>query len=393
MTITPKPNILKVKPYIPGKPIEEVKRELGLKSVIKLASNENPYKASSRVLRAMNEAVRGVNRYPDGACFYLRQQIAKRLKVSPDEIIFGNGSDEVIVLAVRAFVKEGDEVVIAKPSFLIYEIASLIEGAVVREVALKGFRYDLEGMKRAVSAKTKIIFIGNPDNPAGTYIPKNELAEFLNDIRKDILVFIDEAYFEYVHAKDYPNGIDFLKDHKNVVVTRTFSKMYGLAGLRVGYGVGDPAVIGVLNRLREPFNVNSIAQAAAIACLQDQAYYKGIAKLVEKERAFLYKQFRSLDIPYEESFTNFILLRVPENSSEVAQALLKRGVIIRDMAAWGLTNYIRITIGSHAENLLLVKALIDLLLTNQNDKSPIGPGRHDRRFVVGKGKINKHVLR
>lgn len=361
MKIIPKPNILKVKPYIPGKPIEEVKRELGLKSVIKLASNENPYGPSPHVARAMSAAIRGVNRYPDGACFYLRQEISKRLKVAQEQIIFGNGSDEVIVLAVRAFVKEGDEVIIAKPSFLIYEIASLIEGAVVREVPLKDFRYDLDGMKRAVSSKTKIIFIGNPDNPAGTYIPKNELKHFLNDIRRDILVFIDEAYFEYVHAKDYPNGMDFLKDHNNVVVTRTFSKMYGLAGLRVGYGVGDPAVIDVLNRLREPFNVNSVAQAAAIACLKDPKYYKDIAKLVEKERTFLYRQFGSLGVHYEESFTNFILLKVQNDSSVVARGLLAQGVIVRDMAVWGLKNYIRITIGSHRENLVLIKALKEVM--------------------------------
>lgn len=361
MKITPKQNILKVKPYIPGKPIEEVKRELGLKSVIKLASNENPYGPSPRVLRAMAAASRGVNRYPDGACFYLRKELATRLKVSQDQIIFGNGSDEVIVLAVRAFVHEGDEVIIAKPSFLIYEIASLIEGARVCSVPLKNFRYDLEGMKRVVTAKTKIIFIGNPDNPAGTYIPKDELKKFIMDIRKDILIFIDEAYFEYVHAEDYPNGMDFIKGHGNVVVTRTFSKMYGLAGLRVGYGVGDAAVIDVLNRLREPFNVNSIAQAAAIACLKDKKYYQGIAKSVEEERKFLYTNFKALDIQYEESHTNFVLLRVKNDSSVVAQALLKKGVIIRDMNAWGLKNYIRITIGSRKENRLLIRALQEVL--------------------------------
>lgn len=361
MTITPKPNILKVKPYIPGKPIDEVKRELGLKSVIKLASNENPYGPSRRVLRAMSAAIGGVNRYPDGACFYLRQEIAERLKVAQEQIIFGNGSDEIIVLAVRAFVKEGDEVIIAKPSFLIYEIASLIEGAVVREVALKDFRYDLQGMKDAVTPKTKIIFIGNPDNPAGTYISKNELSRFLQGIRRDILVFIDEAYFEYVHAKDYPNSIDFLVRYRNIVVTRTFSKMYGLAGLRVGYGIGNPGIISVLNRLREPFNVNSIAQAAAIACLKDKAYYKKIAFMVEKERAFLYAQFRSLGVRFEESYTNFILLKVKQGSSQVAQALMNRGVIVRDMAVWGLKDYIRITIGSHEENLVLVRSLKKVL--------------------------------
>jgi histidinol-phosphate aminotransferase len=361
MTITPKENILKVKPYIPGKPIEDVKRELGLKTVIKLASNENPYGPSPRVVAAITKTASQVNRYPDGACFYLRQELARRLKVKEDQIIFGNGSDEVIVLAVRAFVNPGDEVVIAKPSFLIYEIASFIEGAVIKSVPLRNFRYDLTGMKAAVGPKTKIIFIGNPDNPAGTYISKAELERFLKSIRRDILVFLDEAYFEYVHEKDYPNGIDFLKTYKNVVVTRTFSKMYGLAGLRVGYGIGDPRIIDILNRLREPFNINSLAQVAAAAALQDQKYYRGIATAVEKERKFLYGQFEKLGLRYEESFTNFILVRVERDSSAVAQGLLRKGVIIRDMNVWGLKNYIRVTIGSSKENKLLIKALTEVV--------------------------------
>jgi histidinol-phosphate aminotransferase len=361
MSIKPKENILKVKPYVPGKPIEEVKRELGLKHVVKLASNENPYGPSPRVLAAIAKAAPQVNRYPDGACFYLRQELAKRLKVKNDQIIFGNGSDEVIVLAVRAFVKPGDEVVIAKPSFLIYEIASLIEGAKVRAVPLQNFRYDLAGMKAAIGPKTKIVFIGNPDNPAGTYIAKDELAKFIKSIRKDILIFLDEAYFEYVHTKDYPDGMDFLKAHKNLVVTRTFSKMYGLAGLRVGYGVGDPVIIDILNRLREPFNINSIAQAAAIACLKDQKYYRAIARSVEKERQFLYNAFEDLGLRYEESYTNFILVRVKGDSGAVAQGLLRRGVIVRDMNVWGLDHYIRVTIGSSKENKLLIKALTEVV--------------------------------
>jgi histidinol-phosphate aminotransferase len=361
MKITPKDNILKVNPYVPGKPIEEVKRELGLKRVVKLASNENPYGPSPRVLGVIAKAAKQINRYPDGACFYLRQELAKRLKVKEDQLIFGNGSDEVIVLAVRAFVGPGDEVVIAKPSFLIYEIASFIEGATVRSVPLKNFRYDLEGMKAAVTPKTKIIFVGNPDNPAGTYIAKEELEKFLKSIRRDILVFLDEAYFEYVHAKDYPDGIDLLKTHKNVVVTRTFSKMYGLAGLRIGYGVGDQGLIDILNRLREPFNVNSIAQVAAVACLQDQKYYRGVAKAVERERQVLYAAFRKLGLRHEESYTNFILVKVDRDSSAVVNGLLSQGVIVRDMNVWGLKNYIRVTIGSSKENQLLIKALTEVL--------------------------------
>ena len=175
------------------------------------------------------------------------------------------------------------------------------------------------------------------------------------------MVFIDEAYFEYVNAKDYPDGINFLKTHKNVVVTRTFSKMYGLAGLRIGYGIGDPSIIGVLDRLREPFNVNALAQAAAIACLEDQKYYRGIAKSVERERKFLYAAFKKLGVHYETSFTNFILLKVNGDSTSVAKALLKKGIIIRDMNVWGLKNYIRVTIGSSKENKLLIKALTEVL--------------------------------
>jgi histidinol-phosphate aminotransferase len=362
MKIKPKENILKVKPYIPGKPIEDVKRELGLKSVIKLASNENPYEPSPRVLRAIASAARNINRYPDGACFYLRQELSRQLKVNENQLIFGNGSDEIIVLAVRAYVGQGDEVVIAQPSFLIYEIASLLEGALVRAIPLKDFQYDLAGMKQAITAKTKMVFIGNPDNPAGTYIPRDILEKFISSVRKDIVIFIDEAYFEYVHATDYADGIEFLKEYKNVIVARTFSKMYGLAGLRVGYGIADPQLIDHLNRLREPFNVNSLAQAAAVACLKDKKYYREIFRTVEEQRAYLYQSFQSMGVRYEKSFTNFILLKVDQDSSVITKALLKKGIIIRDMNAWGMKNYIRVTIGSEKENRLLVKRLKEVLI-------------------------------
>lgn len=361
MNITPKENILKVKPYIPGKPIEDVKRELGLKSVVKLASNENPYGPSPKVLRAMATASKTVNRYPDGACYDLRRELAVNLGVQEDQLIFGNGSDEIIVLAVRAYVGKGDEVVIAQPSFLIYEIASLLEGATVRSVPLKDFRYDLPLMNKAVNSKTKIVFIGNPDNPAGTYIPREQLREFLSQLRRDVIVFIDEAYFEYVHQRDYPNGIELLRSYSNVIVTRTFSKMYGLAGLRVGYGVADPRIIDHLNRLREPFNVNSLAQAAAVACLKDKSYYRGIAKSVEEERVYLYKSLESMDVSYEASFTNFILIKVVGDSSFAARELLKRGIIVRDMKVWGLDHYIRVTIGSQKENRLFIRTLKEVL--------------------------------
>ncbi len=355
------PYIYKIKPYVPGKPIDEVRRELGLKSVIKLASNENPYPPSPKALAAMNLAAREVNRYPDGGCFLLRRALARKLNVDDDQLIFGNGSDEIICLSVKAFAAKGDEVIIAKPSFLIYEIASTLSGARLHQVPLKEFRYDLAAMKAKVTARTKIIFIGNPDNPAGTYITQRQTEDFLRSVPKSTLVFFDEAYFEYVRAKDYPDTLGLMKKYPNLMTTRTFSKMYGLAGLRVGYGIASAEIIGILNRLREPFNVNSMAQAAAVAVLGDEAYYRKIAKDVEEQRQYLYRSFESMDVAYEVSFTNFILINVGVDSSQVAGALLKKGVIIRDMAVWGLKGYIRVSIGSASENKRFIKTLGDVL--------------------------------
>ncbi len=356
-----KKHIFEVEPYRPGKPIDEVKRELHLKKVIKLASNENPYGPSPAVLKAMVKQAQSVNRYPDGGCFYLRQVLAKRLSVSKENLIFGNGSDEIIVMAIRAFVAQGEEVIIAKPSFLIYDIAARLEGAVTKAIPLKDFRYDLEGMRDAVTSKTKLIFIGNPDNPAGTFVTQKQLVSFLKSIRRDILVFVDEAYFEFVEAKDYPDTIDMMKTYKNLVVSRTFSKIYGLAGLRIGYGIADQEIIDILNRLREPFNVNSIAQAAAIACLNDKTYYRRIGREVAEERKKLYRQLKALQLDYIDTVTNFVLVDVKQNSTQVCEALLKKGVIVRDMAFWGLQNYLRVSIGLPSENAQFIRVLKTIL--------------------------------
>jgi len=355
------PYIYKIKPYVPGKPIDEVRRELGLKSVIKLASNENPYPPSPKVLAAMSKAAHEINRYPDGGCFLLRRTLARKLGIDDDQLIFGNGSDEIIVLAVKAFAAKGDDIIIAKPSFLIYEIASTLSGARLHQVPLKDFRYDLEAMKSKVSARTKIIFMGNPDNPAGTYITHAQAENFLRSVPKSTLVFFDEAYFEYVQAKDYPDTLSLMKKYPNLMTTRTFSKMYGLAGLRIGYGIASREIIDILNRLREPFNVNSIAQVAAVAVLSDEAYYRNIAKEVSEQRQYLYRSFQTMEIPFVESFTNFILVHVGVDSTQVASSLLKKGVIIRDMAAWGLKGYIRVSIGSASENKRFIKTLGEVI--------------------------------
>jgi histidinol-phosphate aminotransferase len=354
-------HIFDVTPYTPGKPIDEVKRELGLNQVVKLASNESPYGPSPKVLKAVVKEAGNVNRYPDAGCHYLREALAERLKVGPHQLIFGNGSDEIIVLAIRAFVGKSDEVVLARPSFLIYEIASRLAGAKIRAVPLQDFRYDLEGMSRAVTRKTKIIFIGNPDNPAGTFVSQRDLAAFLNGIRGDVLVFIDEAYYEYVHDPAYPDSLRLLKDYPNLMISRTFSKMYGLAGLRIGYGVAQAEVIDIVNRLREPFNVNSLAQAAALACLRDQVYYHRIADEIEREREYLYRQLDHLGLSYRRTVTNFILVQIPDGRGDLSQQLLKKGIIVRDMQAWGLNDYIRVTIGKPAENRRIIKVLRHVL--------------------------------
>lgn len=354
-------HVLRVEPYVPGKPIEEVKRELGLKQVIKLASNENPFAPSPKVLQAINAEAKNLNRYPDGHSFYLRQEIAKRLKIAPEQLIFGNGSDEIIVMAIRAFVEPGNEVVIAKPSFLIYEIAARLAGAKIKAVPLRNFYYDLDNMKRAVTEKTKMIFIGNPDNPAGTYVTQSEILDFLSNLRRDIIIFFDEAYFEYVLEKDYPDTLKLLSDYKNIIITRTFSKLYGLAGLRVGYGIADQELIAIVNRVREPFNVNSLAQAAALACLKDQAYYQRIARFTQKEKKNIYAALEKLNVSFKESATNFVLLDMKRNSSELSREMLKRGVIVRDMAPWGLRNFIRVTIGTEKENKRFLKVLKEVL--------------------------------
>jgi histidinol-phosphate aminotransferase len=306
-------------------------------------------------------AAREVNRYPDGGCFLLRRTLARKLNIDDDQLIFGNGSDEIICLAVKAFAAKGDDIIIAKPSFLIYEIASTLSGARLHQVPLKDFRYDLEGIKAKINAKTRIIFIGNPDNPAGTYITQRQLEDFLRCVPKSTLVFLDEAYFEYVQAKDYPDTLSLMKKYPNLMTARTFSKMYGLAGLRVGYGVARREIIDILNRLREPFNVNSMAQAAAVAVLGDEAYYRNIAREVNEQRQYLYRSLESMDVPFEKSFTNFILVNVGGDSSQAAAGLLKKGVIIRDMAVWGLKGYIRVSIGSASENQRFIKTLKEIL--------------------------------
>ncbi|OGW85151.1 MAG: histidinol-phosphate transaminase [Omnitrophica bacterium RIFCSPLOWO2_01_FULL_45_10] len=353
-------NILKVKPYVPGKPIEEVQRELGLKNVIKLASNENCLGPSPNAIAAVRKSLNNINRYPDASSFYLKRKLAKKLGVKESNLIIGNGSDEIITLAVKTFVDEGDEVVIASPTFLIYEIASQVQNAKITIVPLaKGLRYDLKAMGAAITPKTKMVFIANPDNPTSTYVTRKEIEEFLEGISRDVIVFLDEAYFEFAFRafKDYPNGLDYIFARPNIVVSRSFSKAYGLAGLRIGYGVSNDEFIDYMERAREPFNVNLLAQIGAAAALDDDDFLKKTLSHVEKEKIYLYSELDKMKLEYVNSATNFILVNIKEDCVRVFKALLNEGVIVRDMKAWRLDSYIRVTIGTREENGKFVVAL------------------------------------
>lgn len=352
----PRKSILNIKPYQPGKPIEEVKREFGLRDVIKLASNENPLGPSPKAVAAIKKHLADINRYPESGCFYLRQALSKKLLVKPDQLVFGNGSDELIVLALRAFADGGDEVVVATPTFLIYEMASNIQGAKVKSVPTRYFKYDLKAMKKAITKNTRIVFIANPDNPNGTYVTRYELEEFLKGLPDDLVIIIDEAYFDYVQEKDYPNGLDYISGH-NMIVTRSFSKSYGLAGLRIGYGVSNPEIIRYIETVREPFNVNMPAQVAAIAALKDKKFLAKTKKITYEGRRYLYAELGNLGLRYIPSVTNFVLFEAGKDADKVCKKLMKKGVIVRDMKAWGLDNFIRVTVGKEKENKRFIKEL------------------------------------
>ena len=351
-------HLLKVKTYKPGKPIEEVKRELGLKKAIKLASNENALPPSRRVLSGITRQIKNLNRYPDGGCFYLKRELARRFRLNPEDFIIGNGSDEVITFAMRAFLKKGEEVIVAKPTFLIYQIVAGVENVRVRYVPLKDYRYDLDSMKKAVTKKTRIIFIANPDNPTGTYVTKKSLDRFMSGLNKDTIVFFDEAYYEFARPlRGYPETLKFLKAGRNVIITRSFSKIYSLAGLRVGYGIANKGLIECMNKVREPFNVNSLAQAGAIAALKDDGFVTKTRRLVEEGKRFMYDRFDAMGIRYIKSATNFILFEAGRDAANIYNKLLKRGIIVRNMKAWGLNGFLRVTIGTMKENIAFIKEL------------------------------------
>lgn len=352
--------ILDIAPYEPGKPIEEVERELEIAGAIKLASNENPLPPSPGVLAAIRQVLGGLNRYPDGSGYYLRHALAKRHGVSPDAIVLGNGSNELLELVARAFVRHGEEVVFPHPSFVVYPSIVQSVGGIRVVVTLKDHRLDLATMARAITPLTKLVFIANPNNPTGTIVTADEVETFLADLPERVIVVFDEAYVEFAQGPDFPDSLGYLRQGRRVIILRTFSKVASLAGLRVGYAIADPDCIGLLHRIRQPFNVNTIAQVAALAALDDDAHARQTVAMIQEGIATLYRAFEEMGVKYVPTRANFILVELPD-APRVYQQLLRQGVIVRPMASFGLERALRITVGTPEENARLIEALRTVL--------------------------------
>jgi histidinol-phosphate aminotransferase len=335
--------------YDPGKPIEDVARELGLQphEIIKLASNENPLGPSPKALAAMREAVERAHIYPDGAGYYLREAIAQKFGFARSNIILGCGSNEIIEFIGKAFLSAGDEIIMARHAFVVYKLMATLFGAVTLEVSDPGYAHDLEAMAAAVTPRTREIFIANPNNPTGTLLSQEEIDRFMEIVPEHVIVVFDEAYYEFL--ENPPDTLKFVREGRNVVVLRTFSKIQGLASLRIGYGIAKPELIDILQKTRQPFNTTGVAQAGALAGLADDEHQLKTRTLTIQGRDFLQREFAAMGLEFVPSFGNFVLVRVGDGKA-VFQALLKRGVIVRDMNSYGLPEWIRVSIGTAEQN-------------------------------------------
>ena len=354
-------NILAIKPYVPGKPVEEVERELGITNVIKLASNENPLGPSPKAVAAIRQLAPTVSLYPDGNCYYLKEALAGRFQIGADQLFIGNGSDEIIEIIAKAFLEEGEEAVMADTTFSEYDFAVKVMSGVSVTVPLKNLTHDLAAMADAVTEKTKLFFICNPNNPTGTIVDKKAVAELMQRLPERVIVVFDEAYHEYVTDPAYPQTLDYVRAGRNVVILRTFSKIYGLAGLRVGYAISTPEIVGMLNRVKEPFNVNLLAQAAALAALDDTEHLEHSLRVNEEGKAYLYKEFDRMGLAYEPTHGNFIWVQVRADSQKVFQKLLHLGVIVRTGDIFGAPDVLRVTIGTPEQNRRFIAALHTVL--------------------------------
>lgn len=360
------PGVQRLQPYQPGKPIEELQRELGIREVIKLASNENPFGPSPKALAAIQTQLTDLARYPDGNGFVLKDALAKKFGVALNQITLGNGSNDILEFVARAFVQPGDEVIFSQHAFAVYPIVTQAVGGKAVVVPAINYAQDLAAIVKAVTSRTRVIFVANPNNPTGTWFNASALEQFLAAIPANVIVVLDEAYFEYaihpaMQANGYPDGLNYLKRFGNLVVSRTFSKAYGLAGLRVGYAISNDRIADVLNRVRQPFNVNSLALHAAAAALQDQEHIrKGVEHNANAMR-FYEQQLTQMGLAYIPSVGNFIAIDMQRPAAGLYDALLRQGVIVRPVANYAMPNHLRVTIGTDAENQRFFTALATVL--------------------------------
>jgi histidinol-phosphate aminotransferase len=349
--------------YVPGKPIAEVRRELGITDqIVKLASNENPLGASPKALESILRALPEVHRYPDGGSFYLRRALADRHQLDTEQVIIGNGSTELIEMLARAYLADGDEALYSQQSFVMYPIAiASVNGKGVSTPATPGRGHDVDALLQAITPRTKLLFVANPSNPTGTYLTRSEMDRLLAAVPESVLVVVDQAYQEYVTEPDYPDALADLKAGRNVVVLRTFSKIYGLAGLRCGYGFANEEVIALLNHIRSPFNTSHLAQVAAIAALEDDAWAVHCTRENERERKFLEAQLARRGMLFTHSVTNFVLVEFDRDVQKLFVEFEKHGVIIRPVGGPGLVQCARVSVGTRAENEKFLAVLDDLL--------------------------------
>ena len=348
-------------PYKAGKPIEELERELGLTDIIKLASNENPIGPGKKAIAAIQQAMTGLALYPDGSGFSLKEALSKKYSVSSEQITLGNGSNELLELVARAFLTPAHEVVFSQYAFAVYPIVTQSVGAKAVVVPALNYGHDLDGMLKAVTDKTRIVFIANPNNPTGTLLSQESVERFVSALPDTCICVLDEAYFEFVSSVESIDSIEWLKKFPNLLITRTFSKAYGLAGLRVGYGLSNPEMADILNRVRQPFNNNTLALVAAEAALNDEEHLRETIHVNASGMVQLTEGFKALNLEWIPSSGNFVLVDLKQSGQVIYDALLRKGVIVRPVGNYELPNHLRISIGTEAENKVFLKALAETL--------------------------------
>lgn len=357
----PRKGILDLEPYIPGKPIEEVQKELGLTEVVKLASNETSIGPSPLAVEAIRRDLENINFYPEGTSRVLREKLAERLNVSPDMIITGNGADDLIDLIAMAFLNEGEEVITSETTFPAYSTATRIMGGKFITVNLKDYNFDLDAITDRITPKTKIIYFCNPNNPTGTIVKKDVLQKLIDKIPDDVILVSDEAYYDYVDDKEYPDSLSYVLAGKNVIILRTFSKIAGIAGVRIGYAIAKEELIGYLRRVVNPFTTNRLAQVAALASLDDKEHYDKVLQVNREGKKYLYQELDKLKLFYLPTETNFIFIDLKQDSQSFFEEALKKGVIIRPGKMYGTPTFIRVTIGTQYENERFIEALKEII--------------------------------